>query len=343
MPVRRRLTPNEMHIGIGMLQTGQTQEHVANHFHVSQSVISRMWNRYTTHGSANHKHGGGRTRATTAVQDRYIAILGRRNRFRNSKTIRNDFQNATNVRVSLQTIRNRLHSAGLMARRPAIRIPLTRNHIQHRLNWAREHVGWTLNDWTPVLFTDESKFCVDFTDRRSRVWRTANERFAPVCVAEHDRYGKGSLLVWAGISMDGKTDLHVIDNGTLTAERYVNEILDIHVRPYAGAIGPRFILMDDNARPHRGRVTNQFLETETIVRMEWPARSPDMNPIEHVWDMLQRAVSARPIQPITVAQLRVALLEEWAALPQQKIRTLIRSMQRRCQALINARGHHTKY
>ena len=71
-----------------------------------------------------------------------------------------------------------------------------------------------------------------------------NECFAELCIAEHDRYGGGSVMVWAGISAQGKTDLHVIDNGTLTAERYVTEILDVHVRPHAGAIGPDFILMD---------------------------------------------------------------------------------------------------
>ena len=89
----------------------------------------------------------------------------------------------------------------------------------------------------PVLFTDESRFCVDFTDRRARVWRMPNERFAPVCVAEHDRFGGGSVMVWAGICAQGKTDLHVIDNGTLTALRYVKEILDVYVRPYAVAVG----------------------------------------------------------------------------------------------------------
>ena len=81
-----------------------------------------------------------------------------------------------------------------------------------RLAWAQDHVTWTQNDWAPVLFTDESRFCVDFTDRRARVWRMPNERFAPVCVAEHDRFGGGSVMVWAGISAQGKPDLHVIDN-----------------------------------------------------------------------------------------------------------------------------------
>ena len=152
--------------------------------------------------------------------------------------------------------------------------------------------------------------------------------------------GLAGAQSWFG---QGKTDLHVIDNGTLTALRYVKDILDVYVRPYAGAVGENFILMDDNARAHRARITDQYLEQATIVRMEWPARSPDRNPIKHAWDMLQTAVSSRPVQPASVQELRQALLEEWDQIPQYKIRRLISSMWRRCQAVIEARGHHTRY
>ena len=160
-----------------------------------------------------------------------------------------------------------------------------------------------------MLFTDKSKFFIDFTDQRARVWRARSERFAPVCVAEHDRYGKGSDMAWARISIQGKLDIHTIENGTLTTVRYVNEILDIYIRPYAGAIGADCILMDDNARPHRAHVTSQYLEDAIIVRMDWPARSLDINPIEYAWDLLQKAISARPVQQTTVPQLRTALQE----------------------------------
>ena len=85
------------------------------------------------------------------------------------------------------------------------------------------------------------------------------QRFDEFNVAEHDRYGKGLVMIWAGISVNGKTDLCVIENGTLTALRYCTEILDQFVRPYEGAMGPEFILMDDYTRPHRARVTNAYL------------------------------------------------------------------------------------
>ena len=85
------------------------------------------------------------------------------------------------------------------------------------------------------------------------------QRFDKLNVAEQDRYDKGSVMIWAGISVNRMTDLHVIENGTFTALRYSNEILDQFLRPYEVSIGPEFILMDDNARPHRAHVTNAFL------------------------------------------------------------------------------------
>jgi hypothetical protein len=109
---------------------------------------------------------------------------------------------------------------------------------------------------------------MDFTDRRARVWRSPNERLAPACVAEHNRFGGGSVIVWARIISQGKTDLHIIENGTLTTERDVNEILDVHVRTYDGAVRPDFIFMDDNARVHGAHITNRYIEEATIVRMD---------------------------------------------------------------------------
>ena len=110
------------------------------------------------------------------------------------------------------------------------------------------------------------------------------ERFAPVCVAKNDRSGGGSFMVWTCIGTQEKTGLYIIQNGTLTAAGYVNEILDVYVCQYAGAIGPDFILMDDNASPRSALAANQYPQTATIERMDWPPRSPDLNPIEHAAD-----------------------------------------------------------
>ena len=269
---RNRLSPEEMNRGVGMLESGVSQRRVAGILNLLQSVVSRMWNRLLTHGNPSNRHGGGRDRATTQRQDRFLLIQSRRQRFLNATRLNNEFRNGTVVRISTQTVRNRRHEFGLSARRRAVRVPLTRRHVQDRLDFARTQVRWTIRDWTPVLFTNESRFYLHFTDKRPLVWRMSKGRFHYLNVAEHDRYGKGSVMVWADISFNGKTDLSVVENGTLTAVRYCNEILDRFVRPYASAIGPDFILMDDNARPHRAHVTDAYLERETIVCMDWTAQ-----------------------------------------------------------------------
>ncbi|GBL74499.1 hypothetical protein AVEN_235435-1 [Araneus ventricosus] len=108
-------------------------------------------------------------------------------------------------------------------------------------------------------------------------------------------------------------------------------------------MGTDAIFMDDNARPHRARLVRSYLESETIPQMAWPARSPDLNPIEHVWDMLGRWIAGRSVPPGTLHDLQQALLQEWALLLQQAINDTIASMLRRCQACIPARGYHTCY
>ncbi|GFY35128.1 transposable element Tcb1 transposase [Trichonephila clavipes] len=131
------------------------------------------------------------------------------------------------------------------------------------------------------------------------------------------------------------TDLHIFDAGSVNGTRYCNEILLPYERLFRGAMGLQFLFMDDNAPCHRTVAAEQLLESEDIERMDWPARSPDLNPIEHVWDFLGRRLAARTLPPVTIRELRLALQDEWAAMPQQLIDTLILSMGRRCETCLH--------
>ena len=129
--------------------------------------------------------------------------------------------------ISTQTVCNCLRQSGLLPRRACIRIPLTRLHKEARLNWAQDQINWTDNDWDPVLFTDESRYCIDITYRRIPLWRRSGERFQDANISERDRYGGGSIMVWASISRGGRTDLHIVIRGMITGVRYKDEILDV--------------------------------------------------------------------------------------------------------------------
>ncbi|GFX89197.1 transposable element Tcb2 transposase [Trichonephila clavipes] len=212
----------------------------------------------------------------------------------NATLLQQHLRSATGTTVSTQTVRNRLHGVGLYARRPMVCVRLTSRHRRDRREWATEHVNWRRNEWSNVLFSDESHFSVHPDNKRIFIWRDRGSRNNPVFVhTKVSDLAVGGVLVYGGISIDGRTDLYIIRDEPLTARRYREEILRPIVVPYAATIRDDFILMDNNCRPHRANLVEDFLFEEGIVRMEWPACSPDMNPIEHVWDALGRRVAGR--------------------------------------------------
>ncbi|GFX06804.1 transposable element Tcb2 transposase [Trichonephila clavipes] len=288
---------------IGRLESGQTQRSVADTVGVARNVVARMWNRFKETGNVRRRPGAGRPRATTLSYDQYIQLTARRNRTENATQLQRQLLLATGRRVSNQTARNRLHEGWLYARRPMVCIPLTPHDRAARRRWAAEHRDWEQHDWSQVLFTDESQFSLESDTRRVLVWRDRGTRNNPAFVRERSQYRRAGWMVWGGISI-------------------------------GGPIGDSFVFQDDNARPHRARLVENMFEAETIQRMEWPACSPDLNPIEHVWDMLGRRIAARPRPPATVRDLEIALLEEWNSIPQSLIDNLIASMANRCAAVL---------
>ncbi|GFX59559.1 transposable element Tcb1 transposase [Trichonephila clavipes] len=124
---------------------------------------------------------------------------------------------------------------------------------------------------------------------------------------------------------------------------YRDVILEQHVRLFRSAMGAEFLFMDVNARPHRAKIVDEYLQSEDITHMDWPAYSPDSNPIEHVCDMLGRRIAARQPLPTCLRELRRALLDEWCNIPQDQIDNLILSMPRCCKACIALSGRHAPY
>ncbi|GFX46386.1 DDE_3 domain-containing protein [Trichonephila clavipes] len=124
--------------------------------------------------------------------------------------------------------------------------------------------------------------------------------------------------------------------GTLTGQRYVDDILRPHVGPFLNGL-PGAISQQDNARPHTARVAQDFLRD--FQTLPWPARSPALSHVEHVWDQLKRQMPSCH----SVHDLELAVQDLWAHLPQDIIRCLINSMPDFVAACIAAGGGPMRY
>ncbi|GBO08999.1 hypothetical protein AVEN_31082-1 [Araneus ventricosus] len=175
-----------------------------------------------------------------------------------------------------------MHEGGLFARWPVVCVPLSPVHVRTQLHWAREHRSWTPEQCAHALFTDESRFNIENYIRRAMIWREPGTRYRTPNIVERDHYRGGGLLVWAGLATNGRTDLYVFAGGSVTAVGYGDEILHPLVRAFIDAMGTDAIYMDDNIRPLTVRLVRSYLESENIPQMAWPARSPDLNPIQQV-------------------------------------------------------------
>ncbi|GFU13578.1 transposable element Tcb1 transposase [Trichonephila clavipes] len=263
---------------------------VARKFNITHRVVPWLWKSFKTTGLCSRRHGGGRVRSTTPAEDRYIVLSAKRNRRTTAQQVANQFLAASGKQISRKTVARRLRERELYARRPVVCVPLTR---QHRT-------------------VHESRFSLSSDCRHQLIWRESGTAYRSENIQKKDRYPTCSIMVWAGIMINGRTRLHVVANGTMTGQRYIDEVLIPHVRLFRGDVGDKFVFMDDNATY--------------------------LNPIENVWDALERQVAGRNYPPTNKNTLIRALTEEWDKLPQQLLDNVVQSMVRRVECCITLHG-----
>ncbi len=247
--------------------------------------------------------------------------------------------------ISSQTVRNRAHKARMWARK-AIRKPiLLHRHKAARMGFSRLYERWNRRQWEDTLYTDECKFGLHRIDKRVLVWRRSGEEMDAACVLPRETMMGGSIMCWGGFSVrGGRTDLvEIPPPGGLTGVRYRDLIVRPQIVPAARAIGNNFMLLQDNAPCHTANVVRTYMDQNNIERFDWPAKSPDLNPIENLWDFLKRMVQKRITAQSRLADLRRILQEEWRRIPVPYLRKLAYSMRRRLRACIAVQGGSTKY
>ena len=217
---QRQLSTAKRGRAIAWLQDGAMQRNAAQRLNVSQRVIGRLWIRFLDMGNVTNRPRSRKSRSTTQREDRYLTKWTLRQCRVTARQVSDHLQTSISTLISDQTVRNRLRANNLWPRLPVVRPPLLQRHWATIRDWCTRHVRWKRAQWSPVLFSDESRFALQLSDSRERVYRRPGEQFADVNVNQCLLFGGGSVMVWGAFSFNNRTPLYVTD-GNLNRNRYL--------------------------------------------------------------------------------------------------------------------------
>jgi transposase len=243
------------------------------------------------------------------------------------------------LKVSRWTVNRVINNSGNLIYAKKTTTPaLTEQHKAKRLEWARAHMTWD-KEWEKVVWSDEKKFNLDGPDGFNYYWHDLRKE---KIFSFKRNMGGGSVMVWAAFGHNGKSDIVFIDK-RMDSNDY-KELLESHLDNIRKTIGSKNLLFQqDNAPIHRANATKDWFRAKKIQLLEWPALSPDLNPIENMWGILARRVYADGKQYVTVEELQKAIKAEWAKISIQDMRSLTTTMPNRIFELIRLEGGKTNY
>ena len=337
MASRERLSVQERMRVVVLNEEGYSLNSIANRLRIGRRTVQEIVKKYAETGDVQDRLGRGRKKKTSSREDRKIIQASIKDRRKSSTDIAREMKEEIGLELSSRTIRRRLLDTGLKSCRAKKKPLLSEKARQKRLQWALEHRSF---NWANVVFSDESRFCL-VSDRPVIVRRRPGEEYLPQCLNTTMKHGGGGIMVWGCIARNGIGRLHKID-GNVTAQHYLKILKYCAVPSLQHLFGDQpAIFQQDNAPCHTAKVVKEWIEANNIDVLSWPGNSPDLNPIEHIWDHLARQVAKEKFS--NGQELLDTLKVEWEKIPLCLLEKLIDSMPQRIEAIIKAKGGATKY
>ncbi|KFM71222.1 Transposable element Tcb1 transposase, partial [Stegodyphus mimosarum] len=348
---------------IGRLECGRTQLEVSDELGIAQSVISRLWQRFKDDGNVSRRYSTGRPRVTTTNEDRRartsdtFPVFARHKASGGARFGLHRFPEIECAGKLLQYFETRTKKSlrqgicgpagadgqGFMSKtKPRGRSP-HRTRQQKTCNvWPMSKIMKIFNSRHEATRVVQVKTSNGYLhDGRIRVWRHRGERMLNSCVMHRHTGSAPGIMVWSGIGYHSRTPLVRIA-GTLNSQRYISEVMEPVLLPYLLGL-PTAILQQDNARPHVARIVQVFFVNLQIELLLWPARSPDLSPIEKMWSMVAEWLTQITSQAATPDKLWKRVEAAWSALLQERTQNLFESMPRRVAAVICNDGGYSGY
>ncbi len=328
---------------IKMSEKGYSYRKIASVIGRSFSGVRNVIKRYEATRKIDNEARSGRPRILTVRERRDVVRLSDKNPFMSAPMIAEHIASYCNKTVHPQNIRRILHSSNIFGRSPRKKPLISEANRVKRLNFAKEYVNKPDSFWKTVIFSDESKFNLFGSDGKKYVWRKPNTELQTKNLRPTVKHGGGNVLVWGCMASGGVGNLTFIE-GIMNAECYIN-VLRHNLKDSARKLGLEntFYFQQDNDPKHTAAKTREWLLYNAPRRLMTPPppQSPDINPIENLWNKLDVEVRKRTIR--NKNQFKQVLQEVWLQISPQVTENLVQSMPRRLQAVIDAKGMHTKY
>ncbi len=319
---------------------------IAKTLGVAKTTVWNILKKKERTGELSNTKRPGRPRKTTVVDDRRILSLVKKTPFTTVGQIKNTLQEV-GVCVSKSTIKRRLHQSEYRGFTTRCKPLVSLKNRKARLEFAKRHLKKPSQFWNNILWTDETKINLYQSDGKRRVWRRKGTAHDPKHTTSSVKHGGGSVMAWACMAASGTGSLVFIDDVTADKSSRMNSevfraILSAHIQPNASElIGRRFTVQMDNDPKHTAKATKEFLKGKKWTVMQWPSQPPDLNPIEHAFQLLKTKLKGKC--PKNKQELKTVAVEAWQSITRDETQRLVMSMHSRLQAVIDCKGFATKY
>lgn len=313
---------------------------IAEKFGINQSSVVRIINKKLNHNTFDHLGNNGRhSKATSSI----LALIEKLNNENNRLSLRkmaSKVEMLSGKKISYRSIKTYLNFLNIKAFSPIKKPLLSKKNIKKRYDCSKIWMQMSEEKVKKIIFSDESKFNLFSSDGKRSVWRKPSTGLECKNIQPTFKHGGGSVMVWGCFSYNGIGNLHFID-GIMDAKEYAC-ILHENLSASATKMGlNEFIFQQDNDPKHTSRVAKEYFEENEIELLDWPAQSPDMNPIETLWSIIKEKLV--DFIPKNKDDLKEKILEIWSGISEETTKKLALSFKKRAKMLFKAEGKHIRY
>jgi transposase len=326
---------------ISLSEENLTPTEISLKMNIPRKTVSNVIHKYRKYGTVLRLPGSGRRRSLDDKDVGLILTEIEKDPFTSSEKITNVISQKSQKNVSSRTVRNYIRTTSYRSWVPRKLPYLSEKNIAKRLELCKKWSSFEQDDWDKIIWSDETKINLFSSDGRKRVFRKVGEAYKAKYSRSTVKHGGGSIMIWGCMSSKGVGKLVVIKG--IMDKLYYKSILTKNLRPSAVKMGLAndFTFQQDNDPKHTSAIVKDYFTQKDIKVLDWPSQSPDLNPIEHLWDHLKREV--KKVKVKNLKELEAEVKKIWNNITKDVCSNLVNTMNDRVNAVIRADGGHIPY